>query len=140
MSGPNFLPPPIRKLALYAVCGGSGVVLDFSVYTLLVTGGVWYQLANIAGYASGTILSFFLNRAITFRVKDAPMRRFLIFVAVAAFGFLVSSAVLWLLIDLMAIDAIIAKVVTLVFVVAIQFSLNSLVTFRSNKTPRVASR
>ena len=30
------LPPGLRKLVLYALCGGSGVALDLLVYSLLV--------------------------------------------------------------------------------------------------------
>lgn len=125
------LPTGLRKLVLYAICGGSGVVLDFGAYALLVAGGVWYQIANIVGYALGTCLSFFLNRAITFGVKDAPVRRFLSFMSVAAFGYLVSSGLLWMLVELARVDAILAKILTLVAVLVIQFSLNSLITFRS---------
>lgn len=134
------MPPGLRKLLLYAICGGSGVALDFGAYTLLVAGGIWYQAANIVGYALGTCLSFFLNRAITFGVKDAPVRRFLSFVSVAAFGYLVSSGLLWALVELARVDAIPAKVLTLVAVLAIQFSLNSLITFRSSVSPSSSER
>lgn len=130
MSVLDRLPAGLRQLFLYAICGGSGVALDFGAYALLVAGGVWYQIANIVGYALGTSLSFFLNRAITFGVKDAPVRRFLSFIIVAAFGYLVSSGLLWMLVDLANVDAILAKILTLVAVLAIQFSLNSLITFR----------
>lgn len=126
------LPPGLRKLVLYAVCGGSGVALDFLSYSLLVLGGVWYQLANIIGYSLGTCLSFLLNRAITFGVRDAPVRRFLTFASVAGFGYLVSSGLLWLLVETFRVDPLVSKVLTLIAVLAIQFSLNSLITFRAS--------
>lgn len=131
MKALDHLPPGLRKLFLYAVCGGSGVALDFLAYSLLVAGGVWYQLANIIGYALGTCLSFVLNRAITFGVKNAPVRRFLSFIGVAAFGYLVSSILLWALVEAMHVEPIIAKAMTLFAVLVIQFSLNSLITFRT---------
>ena len=134
------LPPGLRKLVLYALCGGSGVALDLLVYSLLVIGGAWYQLANIIGYALGTCLSFFLNRAITFGVRDAPVRRFLSFISVAAFGYLVSTAALWAMVDVFHLDPLFSKVVTLFVVLAIQFSLNSLVTFRSASTASSSKR
>lgn len=134
------LSPGLRKLVLYALCGGSGVALDFLVYSLLVIGGTWYQFANIIGYALGTCLSFFLNRAITFGVRDAPVRRFLSFISVAAFGYLVSTGVLWTLVDAFHLDPVISKVVTLFVVLAIQFTLNSLLTFRSASTASSSKR
>ena len=110
------------------------------MYSLLVIGGTWYQLANIIGYALGTCLSFFLNRAITFGVRDAPVRRFLSFISVAAFGYLVSTAALWAMVDVFHLDPLFSKVVTLFVVLAIQFSLNSLVTFRSASTASSSKR
>jgi putative flippase GtrA len=127
------LPAPLRRFALYALCGGSGVALDFCVYAVLVSLGLWYQAANIVGYAAGTLLSFVLNRAITFRVMDAPLRRLASFLAVAAIGYGVSSGALWLLIERMAFNQLLAKAAVLVLVVIIQFGINSAVTFRSSK-------
>lgn len=134
------LSPGLRKFVLYAICGGSGVALDFLVYSLLVIGGVWYQLANIAGYALGTCLSFVLNRAITFGVRDAPVRRFASFLAVAAFGYLVSTVLLWAMVEVIHLDPVVSKILTLFAVLAIQFTLNSLVTFRSTSTVSSSKR
>ena len=134
------LPPGLRKLALYIACGGSGVALDFAVYSLLVLGGCWYQLANFVGYALGTCLSFFLNRAITFGVRDAPVRRFLSFIVVASIGYLASMGLLWTMVDTLHVDPVISKILTLFAVLAIQFSLNLLVTFRSTASQPFSKR
>lgn len=130
------VPPAFRKLVLYAVCGGCGVLLDLGVYTGLVMMGVWYQMANLAGYASGTLLSFVLNRAITFQVKDAPLRRLGMFIMVAVAGYTVSTGVLWLLVEQLGVGPLLSKLVTLVIVLALQFTLNSLITFRADAPTR----
>ena len=126
----SFLPAPLRRLVLYAICGGGGVLLDLTSYTLLVTLGVWYQFANVIGYALGTMLSFILNRSITFGVLDAPVRRFMSFASVALVGYAASSVVLWALVEQVHLNALIAKVITLGVVLVTQFTLNTLVTFR----------
>jgi putative flippase GtrA len=124
----------VSQLVLYCICGGLGVGTDYATYWLLVTGGVGYQVANVAGYLAGTVLSFFLNRRITFGVRTQMMRRLAIFLGVAAVGFSVSAALLWLLVHVMAMDARIAKLLTLPVVVLIQYTLNRRITF--NETPR----
>lgn len=129
------LPEPLKRLVLYAVCGGCGVALDFAVYTALLSFGLWYQGANLIGYAAGTVLSFLLNRVITFRVLDAPVRRFATFALVAAIGYLLSAAALWVLVSQLHIDPLLAKLCTLALVLAAQFSLNSLITFRTRRAP-----
>ncbi|MDB5957139.1 GtrA family protein [Ramlibacter sp.] len=124
----------MSQLLLYCICGGLGVGTDYATYYLLVTAGVGYQVANVAGYLAGTLLSFFLNRRITFGVKSKVLRRMAIFFGVAAVGFTASAAMLWVLVDHLRMDARIAKLLTLPFVVLIQFSLNRRITF--NETPQ----
>jgi len=117
------------QFLLYCVCGGIGVTTDYLIYYSALTLGLWYQAANALGYASGTLASFFLNRKITFGVHDKVARRLAIFFGVAAIGFSASALMLWLMVDVMAVDAKLAKLLTLPVVVVIQFSMNRHFTF-----------
>ena len=141
------------QFLLYLFCGGIGVAADYFIYYSAITFGLWYQSANFLGYLSGTLISFFLNRKITFGVNDNMIRRLSIFIGVAVVGFLASSFLLWLMIDVISIsaeiskavtlpnylfknldaneaDARLAKLLTLPIVVIIQFSLNRQITFK----------
>ncbi|MDI3337227.1 GtrA family protein [Defluviimonas aestuarii] len=129
----SFVPPELRQFALYVICGGSGVALDFGLYSALVASGTWHHAANIAGYAAGTLLSFVLNRAITFGVMDAALRRLAIFFGVAGLGYLSSTGVLLVLIDLMQVNPFLAKAASIIVVIAVQYTLNARVTFRRSE-------
>lgn len=120
------------QLLLYCLCGGIGVTTDYLIYYTALTFGLWYQAANVLGYLSGTLVSFFLNRKITFGVHDKLAHRLAVFLGVAAIGFAVSALMLWLMVDFMTVDAKIAKLLTLPVVVIIQFSLNRRITFSEN--------
>ena len=122
----------MKQFLLYCLCGGIGVTIDYSIYYLALTFGLWYQTANILGYFSGTIISFFLNRKITFGIDDRLVQRLAIFMGVAAVGFTASVLILWLMVDFMTIDAKIAKLLALPIVIAIQFFLNRQITFAQN--------
>lgn len=122
----------MMQFLLYCLCGGIGVTSDYLVYYAAITFGLWYQAANVLGYLTGTLVSFFLNRKITFAVLDQLARRLAIFLGVAFVGFLASALLLWLLVDFMSIDAKIAKALTLPVVVVLQFSLNRRITFGQN--------
>lgn len=124
------------QFLLYCLCGGLGVTIDYGIYHLVLTQGIGYQVANVLGYLGGTLVSFSLNRIITFRVKDQVFRRLVIFLGVAAVGYLSSACVLWLLVVVMQIDARIAKLLTLPLVVIIQFSLNRRLTFNEIKSQK----
>jgi putative flippase GtrA len=120
------------QFLLYCLCGGIGVTTDYLVFYSALTFGFWYQAANVFGYLSGTLISFFLNRKITFRVQDKAAQRLAIFFGVAAIGFSASTLMLWVMVDFMIIDAKIAKLLTLPIVIVIQFSMNRRFTFRDN--------
>lgn len=126
-SGHNY--KPLAQLFLYCLCGGIGVASDYCVYYAALHFGIWYQAANIIGYATGTLVSFFLNRRITFGISDRTVRRLALFFGVAGVGYGASALMLWLLVDFMRIDPRIAKLFTLPMVVAIQFLMNRYITF-----------
>ncbi|MFT3729299.1 MAG: GtrA family protein [Terricaulis sp.] len=129
------VPPGLRQFVTYAFCGGMGVALDFGVFSLLVRAGFFYQFANIVSYACGTLLSFVLNRAITFRVMDAPLKRLAVFLAVAAAGYALSLLSLYALVEWAHSDTLLAKGISIVVVVLTQYTLNSRVTFKKAAPP-----
>lgn len=120
------------QFLLYCLCGGIGVTTDYLIYYSAITFGLWYQSANVFGYLAGTLVSFFLNRKITFNVRDKLAHRLAIFLGVAAIGFSASALMLWLIVDAMSVDAKIAKLLTLPVVVIIQFLMNRRITFSEN--------
>jgi len=125
------LPPLGQRFAKYAICGAAAVSLDFSVYSGLIWfGAVDYQVANLISTMLGLSLSFTLNRAFTFQVFDAPLRRAAMFFAVGFVGYILASIMLHLLIEQLHMNAFVAKVLALAVAVATQFTLNSLVTFK----------
>lgn len=119
-----------RQFLLYCICGGSGVCTDYAVfYSAFQWLGVWYQGANAAGYLAGTLLSFALNRIITFNMRDQTGRRLLMFLITAGIGYAASALLLWLMVDLAMLDARLAKLLTLPMVVVLQFGLNKRFAF-----------
>lgn len=127
----------MQQFILYCLCGGLGVSTDYLVFYLSVTAGLWYQGANLLGYLAGTLLSFALNRVLTFKMRDRVAQRLAMFLGVAAIGFGASAVMLWLLVQLLGVDARIAKLLTLPMVVLLQFTLNRRLTF--NAAQRVAT-
>ncbi|MBO9170452.1 GtrA family protein [Rhizobium sp. L245/93] len=121
----------MMQFLLYCICGGIGVSTDYLVYYLSINWGLWYQSANVLGYLCGTVISFCLNRIITFNARDKIAQRFAIFLTVAAVGFTASAMILWFLVGHMNVDEKIAKLLTLPVVVVIQFMLNRRITFVS---------
>jgi putative flippase GtrA len=121
-----------RQFLLYCICGGTGVCTDYAVFLLLFqVAGLGHQAANAAGYLAGTMMSFVLNRAITFNMRDQTGKRLALFLTTAGIGFLASAALLALLVDVLHVDARLAKILTLPMVVVLQFTLNKRFTFQA---------
>lgn len=119
-----------QQFLLYCICGGSGVLCHAGMYYLFLKMGTDYTLANAIGYASGTLLSFILNRVITFNMRDQTARRFLLFAATAGLGFLASHGLLMLLVESLQISKMLALLPVIPTVVVLQFALNKRFAFQ----------
>lgn len=122
-----------RNLILYGIIGIFSAGLDFIIFYALTTiVEVFYLIANVFSVTIGITTSFILNRKYNFKVIDKVFKRYLIFVSIGSFGLLLSSALLYFFIDIVTLDIIVSKVLSIVFVVLIQFFLNRYITFKKD--------
>lgn len=120
-----------RNLILYGIIGIFSASIDFlTFYTLTTILDVFYLFANIISVTIGITISFILNKNFNFKVKDKVFKRFLIFISVGFGGLLLSSALLYFLIDILTLEKNISKFLSIIFVVSIQFLVNKFITFK----------
>jgi len=127
-----------RELLLYGVIGGASATLDFVIYSTLLyfISEKYLIIANTTGVSCGIITSFLLNRQFNFKVKDRTVLRFISFLTVGLIGLLISSGLIIIFVNHLRINFITAKLATIVFVSIIQFVLNKLITFKTNKNAK----
>ena len=119
-----------RQLILYGIIGSFSAFLDFLVYTALVSMGLFYIHANCISVLVGIGSSFLLNRHFNFKVKDAVLRRFVIFLIIGLAGLLLSNLVLYSCIEWMVLDKLVSKLLSIILVALFQFVLNKYITFK----------
>lgn len=120
-----------RNLILYGIIGGISSGLDFLIYYLLVNiVGIHYLIANTCSILIGITTSFTLNRYYNFKVKDKTKQRFVIFLCVGLFGLLISTMILYICIQQLKLDELLSKLLSIVFVVVMQFIINKNITFK----------
>lgn len=120
-----------RNLYLYGIIGSISAGLDFLVYFLLTTElEIPYQFANVLSVLIGITTSFILNRRFNFKVTDRVLRRFIIFLSVGLGGLLLSSLYLHVFVEILMFNQLVSKLLSIVFVVLIQFVLNKFITFK----------
>jgi len=120
-----------RNLILYGIIGLFSAGIDFIIYyTMTSILDVFYLIANIFSISIGISISFVLNKKFNFKVNDNVLKRFLIFITVGFGGLLISSALLYYFIDILDLDKILSKLLSIAFVVLIQFFVNKFITFK----------
>jgi len=120
-----------RNFILYGIIGSFSAGMDFlTFYALTNWLGVYYMYANILSVSIGISISFILNKTFNFKVKDRVLKRFLIFISVGFGGLILSSILLYLSVNILKLTPIISKLISIVFVVLIQFFVNKFVTFK----------
>ena len=120
-----------RNLILYGIIGIFSAGMDFIVFYMLATiFNVFYLIANVFSVTIGITISFILNRNYNFKVKDNTAKRFSMFFSVGLGGLLLSSILLYIFIDIITLDKAMSKVLSIIFVVLIQFLFNTFITFK----------
>jgi putative flippase GtrA len=119
-----------RNLILYGIIGGFSASIDLLVFYMLTNIlGVFYLVANIFSVTVGISISFALNKKYNFKVNDQVIKRFLIFFSIGFGGLILSSVLLFFFVDILILDKVISKILSIIFVVSIQFILNKFLTF-----------
>ena len=123
-----------KELIKYCIIGCSGALLDFIVYTILVSVlNMNYLLANALSVTIGITNNFFLNAYLNFKVTDNLFKRFISFYLVGMLGLIISEVMLYILVDIMNINSIASKIITIFVITIVQFLLNKTVTFKKGK-------
>ncbi len=123
--------PLLVQFIKFGIVGISNTLITFAVYTLLLkVFGVWYLAASAIGFTAGAINGFLLNRAWTFRehVGDAltPVR----WGAVQCSGLALNEGLLYLFVDRVGLDKLLAQACATAIVTVLTFLANRAWTFR----------
>ncbi len=119
-----------RNLILYAFIGGSAVVVDVGLFTLLHEVGDWGALtANAVSVPVSVVWSFVLNATINFKTTDVILARLASFSIVSGIGFAASQLIIWG-VEGAGLSGLVAKLISLPIVFILQYLLNTRLTFR----------
>lgn len=119
-----------RELILYGIIGVTGATLDFLVFLFLYNLlGLHPSIATALSVTTGIVNNFFLNAFFNFKKKDHLARRFFTFFTIGLFGLVLSVLLLYVLHDIVRMDANIAKIVSIPLVVILQYFFNKKYSF-----------
>ena len=120
-----------KRFIVYCLIGFTGVSLDFFIFYLLNNQlGIYYQYANVISVSLGIANNFVLNAFFNFKMLDKFFSRFLKFYSIGLLGLATSALCLYLMIEILTLETIVAKIPTIFIVTAIQYTLNKKLTFK----------
>jgi putative flippase GtrA len=124
------LPPLLR----YLLAGGLNTAATFALYAVLVSMGVGYQVANLAGWVFGLLNAYALGRWFVFREAAAPVRsssQFGQFALLHVTSYAASALLLHLLVGSWGWGKIAAQALVIPVVVLLNFTASKYIIFRS---------
>jgi putative flippase GtrA len=118
----------------YCLIGAANTVACFSVvYVLLDICGVDYLLSNMAGYATGLLVSFILNKYRNFRSSGHLGKEFVLFLLSFGVAYAANLAALVFSVEMLRIDAFLSQILSGAFYTVIFYILMKHFVFQGYK-------
>jgi putative flippase GtrA len=115
----------------YGIIGIVGLGVEFFVFYVMVRiVGFHYLIANIFSVVTAITHNFLLNAFFNFKVVNNLFIRFLKYFSFGLTGLLISSGILYILVDHLLLNDLISKAIVLSFIVLVQYMLNKKFTFK----------
>lgn len=123
-----------KSFIIYSFIGVEGLFVEFGTYYLFTRIlDINYFIANISAIALAVLHNFILNNFFNFKTKDKVLLRLISFYSVALIGLVLSNIFLYIFFSKIGINDLIVKILSMPIIVAIQFYLNTRVTFKKSK-------
>lgn len=127
---------PFRQIGSFIVVGLAAAVAHYGVLIGLVERARWTPVpATLCGYVAGGIVSYALNRRLTFASRRDHRDAIWRFAVVAGVGFLLTGLLMALFVDRWGAPYIPAQVVTTGFVLVWSFLAHKIWTFAEVAPP-----
>lgn len=114
----------------FGIVGVSNTLIFLGVYYGLVFLGLNYLLANLIGFVISVLNAYFWNSRYVFDAKGKTIRRLLKVFVSYGFTLLVSTGLLFLLVDVIGVSHLIAPIINLIITIPMNFLLNKFWSFK----------
>ena len=105
------------ELNRYIVAGIAAVLVDYTVLIIATEFvGIHYLISNICSYMSGLLVAYTLNTRWVFRYRKYEQKtrmEFSIFVVIVLIGLAISEAMIYMLVESLALPYTLAKLVSI---------------------------
>jgi len=129
-------PARLRHFLLFAALGAVGTGAQYAVLIGLVSGlGVGPVLGSTAGFLTGGLVNYTLNRSIAFRSTKPHSETAPKFFTIAGIGLILNALIMTLLTRHVGAPYLLAQIVSTTILLLWHYTANALWTFRERRLP-----
>jgi putative flippase GtrA len=119
----------LKQFSSFALLGLLSAGIDFSLYVVLIEAGSDPIYGNVISSVVGILVNYLLVSKFTFNVDFRSSRKILLFFLIATSMLLVMTLLLGFLINVLSLEPVIAKIISLPISAVIKFIINRRYTF-----------
>ena len=127
----KFINDYIIRFVKFGMVGVLNTLVNWSIFFILETCGVYYILANIIAYSLSTIHSYLWNTLWVFKYKDkASTDTTFKFIVLNIIGLCLNTGILYVLVDFFNLNKLFALIITTAIVMIINYVVNKVWVFK----------
>lgn len=127
----DFTDRGISKFIKFGIVGILNTLINWTIFAILNFLGMYYIISNIIAYVIATINSYIWNSKWVFKYKGKDKKETTgKFILLNLFGLSLNTVILYLFVDLMRFNKLIALVITTIIVMIINYILNKVWVFK----------
>lgn len=127
----DFANSGIGKFIKFGLVGVLNTLINWIIFAVLNFVGVYYIIANVIAYVIATINSYTWNSRWVFKYNGKDQKETTTkFIVLNLVGLALNTIILYLLVDLIGLNKLIALVITTVIVMIINYIVNKIWVFK----------
>lgn len=127
----NFLNEDIVRFLKFGIVGVLNTLVNWIIFFILNTLGMYYIFSNIIAYSISTIHSYLWNTLWVFKYKDkASTDTTFKFITLNVVGLLLNTVILYSLVDLFNLNKMLGLIITTIIIMFINYAVNKIWVFK----------
>lgn len=127
----RFLSDDIFRFIKFGLVGVLNTLINWILFILLNSFGIYYIISNVIAYSISTLNSYLWNSKWVFKysgdnVKETSVK----FIVLNIIGLTLNTIILYLLVDIVGLNKLIALVITTGIVMILNYFINKLWVFK----------
>ena len=122
-----------NKFIKFIIVGVSNLCISLITYYILIFFSINYQIANVAGFITGSLNGYFWNKNWVFNSKSGSISFIVKFYIVYLTSWLISAVMLYFWIEILHFSDLIAPILNLFITTPINYLMNKLWVFKNSE-------